>query len=266
MRARVLCIAVVLAMAGPAMADWDVGDPYKWLQSPDLTVNGIDVNATQQPQPPTARKLADDFLCTSTELITDVHLWGSWKSDLLPTNGAGQVSFRLSIYTDIPASGLGTYSKPGTLLWSRDFAPGQFQVRQWAANIDEGWYDPTLNDYTFPGDHTAWQYNFYIPAADAFLQEGTTMAPKVYWLGVEAFVDDPAWQWGWKSSTTHWNDDATYIDPAGLWGELRYPQTSQLPGQSMDMAFVLTSVPLPAAAWAGLGLLGLLGARRLRKR
>src|SRR5205085_7160156 len=43
--------------------------------------------------------LADDFICTNTGPVTDIHIWGSWLNDLVdPTP-----TFWLGIYYDVPA-------------------------------------------------------------------------------------------------------------------------------------------------------------------
>ena len=62
-----MVLAVILVWGGLALADWNPGDPYKWLQMPDVTSNGVDVSVG-------AVGLADDFLCTSSGPITDIHI------------------------------------------------------------------------------------------------------------------------------------------------------------------------------------------------
>ena len=68
---------------------------------------------------------------------------------------------------------------------------------------------------------------------------------------------------GWKTSQQHWNDDAVFGDsddpfahPDG-WRELRYPLGHPFEGRSIDLAYVITTVPEPAT-WvlAALALLG----------
>ena len=66
----------VLMAAGAAQAHWDIGDPAKWVQLPDLgELSSLDVHDTHP------KMLADDFECTSTDPITSIHIWGSWKGD-----------------------------------------------------------------------------------------------------------------------------------------------------------------------------------------
>jgi hypothetical protein len=118
----------------------------------------------------------------------------------------------------------------------------------------EGWYDPSVPYYLFPGDTVCWQYNFMIPEEWAFLQVGTPQQPVVYWLVVEAFPMDmnPDIQFGWKTSKDHWNDDSAFIVEPILpfgWTELIHPEMQY----SLDQAFVINSVPPqpPDNCWWG---------------
>lgn len=238
------------------------GDKIKWIQEPDLTYQGIDVKATYP------MILADDFECTDSDPITDIHVWGSWLDDILPQNpvpfqgNPGAVTFRLSIHADIPADQSPSgYSMPGSLLWMAEFKPGEFTVEPYFSfdteeYLYEGWYDPNYPWYTPYGDKMCWKYNFYLPKTQLFYQEGSPGNPVVYWLDVQAFPEGPfPAQFGWKTSMIHWNDDAVWSlgnDPdVGWWQELKY---SYIPGwpygfmepDSLDMAFMITSSGDPA--------------------
>jgi hypothetical protein len=236
---RLLPVLVValLALAWTAAADWDPTMPAKWVQLPDETSNGIDVNATY------GYILADDFECTETGPVTQIHIWGSWLNDLLPAGRADSVRFILSFHHDIPESLSPTgYSMPGDVIWYRDFLPGEFTVRNWLDGIPEGWMDPPDN-YIFPADYAIWQYNFYVPEGDEFTQYGSPDTPRVYWLDVQAFPFETGTLFGWKTSWQHWNDDAVWGDGVepylGPWYDLWYPPGHELYGQSIDLAFVL---------------------------
>lgn len=255
----------VLFMNVLAMGDWSPGQPAKWVQLPDPTPLGLDVLATHP------KVLADDFLCTSTDWITDIHLWGSWYHDILPINPEGiadpsQIGFRLSLHSDIPADpATNPYSRPGDLLWEKRFLPGDFKVRPYSQG-PEGWYNPNTGQMEFESDFVMWQYNFDIKPAEAFQQKGTATDPIVYWLDVEAF---PLWQpgtveplFGWKTALNHWNDDAVWADtPLGPWQELIYPTPHPYAGQSIDLAFVITPEPVSIVLLA-LGSAVLLRIRR----
>lgn len=259
-----LTATMILAIGSVANADWNPRQPAKWVQLPDLQQTGIDVLATHP------NVLADDFLCTETGPITDVHIWGSWLQDYLPTNiqglpDASLVNFRLSIHSDIPKSPTGAYSRPGDLLWEKVFNPSDFVAKPYAGDLQEGFYNPNTNEI-IGSDTQVWQYNFFIDPALSFLQQGTTAKPITYWLDVEALpVSTPGTPeplFGWKTSINHWNDDAVWGDtPSGPWNELRYPKGHQYEGQSIDLAFVITPEPATMAL-LGLGSLVLLRRRK----
>jgi len=237
MKRALLLLAATGLMVCAAVADWDPGDPYKmhYPQLPDPT--GWDVNGTYP------KVLADDWMCTETGPVSDVHFWGSWRSDLV-----GQISrIHLSIHANVPDPG---FSHPGELLWQHDFFPGEWTERIYGTGA-QGWYNPNTGEFVHPDHTTFFQYNIEdIP--DPFVQE----QDQIYWLDISVVVEDPLnTMWGWKTSLDHWEDDAVWSDIGGDWTPLVDPLT----GASLDMAFVITPEP------ASFGLL-LLGAWMLRRR
>jgi len=223
----------------------------KWEQVPDLSDNGMDVNATwlqnvQLPPPPQPYLLADDFLCTSPGPITNITIWGSWTNDFDWQN----VIFTLSIHEDIPSNSPPyylPYSMPGTNVWVRPFMPGEYGAIPIALDINEWFFTPPT-DAVFPGDHVCWQYDFNIPIQEAFRQEGTPQTNKVYWLDVQAQIPDPLMMppypvWGWKTCPTNWNDDAAWVNATepynGIWNRLTYPPQHPFAERTVDMAFRL---------------------------
>jgi hypothetical protein len=239
----VVGVIAVCIIAAPTRADWNLGDPYKmhYPQLPDP--QGWDVNATFP------KVLADDWKCTETGPVGDIHFWGSWRHDQqYPIQ-----SIHVSIHSDVPADPAIGYSHPGDLLWQRDFFPGQWTERRWGTG-DQGWLDPNTGEAVRPDHFGIWQYNI-VDIPDPFTQKRGT----IYWLDIS--VKLPAgvapW-WGWKTSLQHFNDDAVWSDfvsPTVPWRELRDPFT----GQSLDLAFVITPEP------ASLALLGLGGLTMLRR-
>jgi hypothetical protein len=226
----------------------------KWEQPPDLSPLGIDVNATRPSGTvPPPYLLADDFLCTTQELITNIVIWGSWSNDILPINAVGMpdatnVTFILSFHDDIPAaqSPFG-YSIPGTTRVIYTFPPGSYNHSVLASNIQEGWLNPP-GDYKFPGDHVCHQYEFnFTLQNDPFLQDGSVTNPKVFWLDVQAVPVQGNAQFGWKTSTTNWNDAAVWIPgieaipSPGPWNKLSFPATHPKAGTNIDMAFRLNT-------------------------
>jgi hypothetical protein len=279
-----LMAVTVCLWAVSTRADWDPQNPdpdTKWVQLPDL--NGWDVNVTG------LNVLADDFMCTETGVITDVHLWGSWKGD-----SVGQLTrIRLAIFSDIPAEGRCDYSQPGDMLWNVDIDPAQVGdavVMRQVDCGDQGWYTPAYGSYSEDDHKGVWQVNIlldrFLPTDGLFHQDEGT----IYWLGVNVQTVSPEFtrdaassgdencppEFGWKTSSDHWNDDAvwgalTFTREAGVdesfWNELIDPTGCE----SLDLAFVLTgspdaSVPEPGImAIFGFGVMGLLVRRRKKQ-
>jgi len=227
----------------------------KWMQPPDLDyATSIDIDATKeeiwQPQ-----VLADDFECTSTDPITDIHIWGSWYHDMVPMEGPEAVAFTLSIHADLPIGDPCNpydYSIPGELLWIREFQPYEFVAWEYAWYLNEAWYVPCAEPpyYEPSADSICWQYDFYIDESEAFVQEGSPDEPVIYWLDVQARpvllgpgAPPMRARFGWKTTPDwyHWNDDAVWAvgdeQEHGPWQELRHPET----GETLDLAFEITS-------------------------
>ena len=171
--------------------------------------------------------------------------------DLLP-GSLGQdpqsVIFTLSIHDNTaPADSPTGYSMPGRLLWGRQFDAGHFGAVPVAQGLTEGYYVPCVVPpvYIWPGDSICWRYDFLIPESEAFHQEGTETAPKIYWLDVQARPIGPTEEarFGWKTSQVHWEDDAVWVrgqepvPPGTLWNELVYPQQHPKAKESIDLAF-----------------------------
>lgn len=208
----------------------------KWVQWPDTTPNGIDVCADRVYIPYYPRLLADDFQCKSSGYITNISLWGSWLHDEVHSNS---MYVHLAIYADIPVNQSQTgYSMPGALLWERSFTAGQFKESVYYNGTSEWWWDPYSNFLVPNTDHIIYQYDFSIPQAQAFYQEGSATNPVTYWLGL--YVNSSSGAFGWKTSWQHWNDDATYsISESPWWKELRYPVGHPYYNRSIDMAFLI---------------------------
>ena len=220
----------------------------KRVQWPDLTANGIDIRVDNSDGK--TRWLADDFKCTSTNQITGIRLWGSWKND---RKGAIE-KISLTIRPDDPVGSAGSdkqnrFSKPGPeVLWTRSFGPGQFAETSYhiVRDIGEWWWDPAAGQLTAGGDTEVWQIDVSIDPKDAFLQQGTPATPIIYWLQVQVETTDG--QFGWKTRRwpDHYQDDAVWdmaADKPDAWKELRYPKNHpyySLEQNSIDMSFALT--------------------------
>ena len=88
-----------------AQADWFPGDDHKmhYPQLPDP--DGWDINVHDW-------TLADDWQCSETGTVSDVHFWVSWEQDMGDPAMITQIT--LSIHNDIPAGTGGIpWSRPG---------------------------------------------------------------------------------------------------------------------------------------------------------
>jgi len=231
----IICtLLITTSISLNAVADWNPGDDYK-MHFPQLpNPFGWDVDATRVEQVWPQICLADDWMCTETGPVTDIHFWGSWFNDNIGIIQA----FVIAIHADIPANPPQIpYSRPGVTIWERTFVPNDWKVAgPWEG--PQGWYN-SGEGFFIPQNHILyWQYNIEnIP--NPFVQTQGT----IYWLSISAIVmpsmpPQPQPRWGWKSSLNHWNDDAVWAFWNELnWGELHEPPDFQI---SLDLAFVIT--------------------------
>ena len=235
----------------------------KYVQWPDLTPNGIDIKVDGRDP---LHLLADDFECTLTSLLTDVHLWGSWLHDI-----PGEITnIHLSIHEDDPIGPGGMrdnneWSMPGPLKWQTDIQ--DFEISPFFTLPEpytEWWWDPMAVEGTADprGDATVWQVDIQIDPDNAFLQEGTPDNPKIYWLDVHVDVatvqpggpqEQPEFGWKTRQWPEHYMDDAVWLGQGG-WQEMHYPvghpywDSAQ---KSVDMAFALTFEEAPGGEITG---------------
>jgi uncharacterized repeat protein (TIGR01451 family) len=212
------------------------GEPWPdhkmhYPQLPDP--NGWDIVATLGYDVHPGILCADDFLCTESGPITDIHFWGSWLYDV----EAPIAGFFLSIHENIPGP---PYSMPGAELWSTVVTDFDVTLEGQGA---QGWYDPNIFWWEHPNHSLYFRYDIdSIP--EPFVQDSGT----IYWLSVMADIGPPGYEaipgmplWGWKTSISpHFEDDAVWspwTPPGYAWQPLEDPRT----GMTLDMAFVITS-------------------------
>jgi len=242
--------AVLLTGWGlPVQADWNPGDGYK-MHNPQLPdPNGWDVRFS-------SLTLADDWLCTQSGPIHDIHLWFSWRRDSLVTIS----NIHLSVHEDVPdPDGAGpAYSHPGAELWSGDFDPNGVAIRLYTFG-PQGYYDPSGPVVAPPPDH----FGVFQINITGITQPFVQSVGNIYWLDVRLDLvpgAPPSAAAGWKTSLNHFNDAAVWWDDQmGIWRELRDPQTGGL----LDLAFVV--VPEPSSLALLLAGAGLLLRRRSRR-
>jgi len=274
MKSYLLFLTVVVLVVGYpaalAVADWYPGDGHKmhFPQLPDE--DGWDVNASWVPGIQ-AKQLADDWRCSQTGDITDIHWWGSHEYG----HPVPPFSFIIEIYSDDPVGPGGSdpdneFSKPDAMLWDRYVPYSELSVVQ----IDQptpqqGWYDPNTGVWRHPDHSTYYQYNLTDIVNPCPQYEDT-----IYWLAITAQVMSESYLWGWKTADVdqypapytgeHYMDDAVWRDfaPPTPWAELydpRFPPPDQV---SLDLAFVITPEPASLSLLALGGLVVLLRRRR----
>ncbi len=211
----------------------------KWYQPPDLDNTGMDVDMFYYGVPE-FDGLADDFMCTQTGPITDIHFWASFMDDYSPPLPF-QI-FEITIYADIPAGVYAPWSMPGEILWREYFGPGiiPYVVTQVTDNNPEDYYFGAQQVLLDDNHLNCYQYDFYIDESGAFVQYEDT----IYWLGIRDMSWDGQYHFGWKTCEidARWNDDATWLcDPPAFWCDLHYPILHEYETMSLDLAFALST-------------------------
>ncbi|MHC4642123.1 MAG: DUF7901 domain-containing protein, partial [Planctomycetota bacterium] len=213
----------------------------KWKQPPDETENGIDIRCDRSDG--IQRVLADDFKCTTTGPITKIVFWGSWKNDV-----KGKISnIHLSIHEDLPDAN--DFSMPGTILWTRDVGPADFNEMVHYQGEPEWCWDPASAQPPIQWcDAVIWKYVIPIDSSVAFIQQGDPCNPIIYWLDIHVMLepDDRNPEFGWKTTPPEyqWNDDAVFSPTDGFffsWYELIYPSEHPYAPASIDLSFAIVT-------------------------
>ncbi len=215
----VTTFCVLLSLLGAStvlIGHWDpsMGHKMHFPQLPDP--NGWDICLLDQ-------TVGDDFTCSHTGPITDIHFWVSWRYDEEDWQGT---TWDISIRSDVNNGPCG-YGMPGTTLWTWN-GLGNFQTAgPWLGM--EGWHCPNTPE-TIPLDHQYyWQVNITDINSPFTQQAGTT-----YWLCIKA--NRPYWPpaVGWKTSKDRYRSCA-------LWKVSGKPWQAVSPmGFTVDQAFVIT--------------------------
>lgn len=215
---------VLLAFTVTAMADWDPGDSCKmhFPQNPDPQGWDICLNHAI---------IADDFMCTETGPITDVHFWVSWQQDYARWDLIESIG--ITFYADAG-------NQPGAPLKAYTILPSDpgFVYRWYGMGV-QGWHCPQTQFTQYPDHQNFYQINLK-PLAEPWFNQ---IAQNRYWLGIVIHMlpdgdpdpsNDP--QIGWKTALTsnHWGDFSKW--------NLGGPWLNVMPeGLVRDQAFVVTN-------------------------
>jgi hypothetical protein len=239
------------------VGDWP-GQYTKWDQ---MTPGVSDWGGASFIDPDTGSALsADDFLCTQSTPITDIHFAG-WS-----TNGNQQIqSFRITFWSDFPRTP-NDESHPYELVYDQTIGPADPE-------------DPYKRGWQDNGDGT---FRINLPENLWFNQNGTSTNPIVYWIGIQgvmvedSYSDSFYWNFVDQYVAPLWGDDASFTSeyfeylPWYNWGWPTTDQPALYDGpfpegwvKSADMAFALSAIPEPATiCLLGLGALSLLRRKR----
>jgi hypothetical protein len=239
---RFAALGAIACLAAPALADWYPGDGHKmhYPQMPDPFGWDVEFNSFTGTPWQNSAILADDWTCSETGPVSDLHFWMSWWAD-----DVGIIeNVEVRIFDD-------ANSKPGAApVWTATI--GNFSVVDPYGTGDQGFYVPPGFTW-YPSNHQTFQQINIVDIDNPFIQEaGTT-----YWLGLYVtWTDGPQGPAGWKTTLDPYNAGGMYWDYIAVdW----FPLTDPV-GMPLDLAFVIT----PEAGSLPLLLLGLLGARRRR--
>ncbi len=270
MRSVLTALMIVGALACPVAADWVAGDDHKmhWPQLPDP--DGWDINIVWP------NVVADDWQCSETGPVNDVHFWVSVEGD---TDSAeiGLVALQkieflhLSIHGDILAENSGTgYSMPQkNAIREWDLDPTQFVISSVIGTGSQGFATPMAGSNSWIPDDHEFYYQINVPNIP---NPVTQQEDEIYWLDVSVKMpsgyDGP--RIGWKTSLKdlEFNDDAVFAEYAvgGInnWQELW--ESGHIDGHSLDMAFVITPEPGTLVMLFCAGLFGTFAMLRRRRK
>lgn len=182
--------------------------------------NGFSVLATLNAAAP--YYVADDWQCSESGLVTDIHFWGHWDGLSTITN------FEIAIAEKTDECDV------GEILWQQDFPISEVSVSDYIPATPQGWYNPPA-DYNGNVGEGYWQYNIE-NIEDPFCQE----EGEEYWLIIGAYVDYPnEGVWGWRNTESdHFGCRAMYSHSlTSGWQPMNEPPNYTEP---LDMAFVIT--------------------------
>jgi len=205
----IVYILVSLLISSTALSDWSPGDDYK-MHSPQLpNKNGWDICLVHQ-------AIADDFKCSQSGPINDIHFWVSWRGD---NDDFRNVTWNIALCAN-------SFGKPGTVLWVLNPGHANISSRLYGTG-DQGWHCPGTS-LTVPHDHT----NIYQVNITKIGNPYNQTKGQIYWLAIQAQMSSSKAEVGWKTSTSSYFGKAVYQTALGQWAAI---------GQAAEnLAFVIT--------------------------
>jgi hypothetical protein len=217
-----LALAALTAslLAAPAWGDPLPGEILKFQQRPqNITTAGLGFpghdeistafgirDTTGQLIGWQGRFMADDFADKFSTPVVHLRWWGSYINS--PITAPRVDKFLISFESDIPASPLITFSRPGSpllnqIVFKGPLAPG-------SGTFTEAPVIPS-------GPEQLFEYNAELHLGKEFRQQPDT----VYWLKIVALVDgpDPPFVWGWHNRDYLVTDPLASSAPAVIPGE-----------------------------------------------
>ena len=228
-------MSLMLFVAGTAGAHWATGDGHK-MHEPQLPdPDGWDIDMTNY-------TLADDWKCSETGLVDDIHFWYSVQDDISidPFPPPHFTKVKVSTHDNEPEKG-SPYSHPGTLLRSWEFDVDETMLNgPFPGN--QGWDDPQPLANSQPNDHI-WYWQLNITDISRQVDDPFTQQEgEIYWLDLQVQPISGTEQLvGWKTTEGIFMDDAVYQTPgvAPGWAPIAVC-TANMP---TDLAFVITPEP-----------------------
>ena len=226
MQRKIIIIFVSMLLIGTtnlALADWEPGDGHKmhFPQLPDPLGWDVDFHDMW---------LGDDWQCSATGTVEDIHFWISWRMDMVIEPIPW---IKVWICSDNPGP---PYSQPLEVLWTQEFVEPDFLVAG-PFTGDQGYYYHSMGEYWTHDNMMYYQINI-MNITEPFIQtEG-----EIYWLVIQMpLFEYPFPAVGWKTSQDHWNDNAVWGFLPGDW----FPLDDPITGEPLDFAFVITGIDLP---------------------
>lgn len=217
----------------------------KWSQPPQMyelpnAFNGWNEWSVYGEMAIETQIVADDWRCTSSAPVTDVHWWGSFIgwSEEEPPPMPRPMAFHLAIWTDVPAGGQTPFSHPGVVVWEKLCVEPEMHFVGWDIDPRQVGMPP----------EACFKFDCYLDDDEWFHQDD---GENIYWVSISAVYseDVPEYPFGWKTRPRDPQSPApdaavavmfpTVPTIGSVYGSgypITYPQ-----GVGWDMAFQLTT-------------------------